>query len=82
MWRRFHSGRFSHPTWWNNVFNGQPWWWWWYEDPIYANSLIVKYPGYCEWCAVCDNLDPDGSSAMCANCEANCPYGSLKPYGL
>lgn len=53
--------------------SGRPWYYWWYWNPIYANSLVDRHPDYCEWCDLCDNLDPDGALDMCANCEKNCP---------
>ena len=72
-WARLHSGAFRRPAWWNTEFYGYPWWYWWRDNPSLANQWVANYPGYCEWCAICDNLDPDASSDFCAGCEANCP---------
>ena len=78
LWRRGPSHRrpWVHPR--PGGGSGPAWTYWWQASPVYA----IGYPGYCAWCAHCDNLDPDGTSQLCASCELNCPYGRLRPYGL
>lgn len=81
-WHLLHRRPFRQPVWWNYTFDGRPWWSWWQTNPALANSWVVNYPGYCDWCALCDNLDPDSSSDYCASCELYCPYGTWRYYGL
>ena len=76
--RLWQGSRHRRP-WAHGGYGGNPaWWYWWPASPVYA----MGYPGYCGWCAHCDNLDPDGTSQLCASCKLNCPYGLLSPYGL
>ena len=58
------GGGYSVSAWWYTDFGGYPWWYWWQTNPIYANSLVARYPGYCDWCAYYDSLDPDGSTPV------------------
>lgn len=76
--RLWQGSRHRRP-WAHGGYGGNPaWWYWWQASPVYA----MGYPGYCDWCAHCDNLDPDETSQLCASCKLNCPYGLLRPYGL
>jgi len=64
--RRHMYSKYDNLTpWWNTEFDGYPWWWILSVNPLYANSLVMNYNGYCDWCKICEN---------CQNCDLICSY--------
>jgi hypothetical protein len=69
--------------WWESQQSGRPWWYWWQIQPEAGDSWIINYPGYCQWCSLCDSgAGADAQSPFCQGCQANCPYGASARFSL